>query len=888
MRLFRQLPLRLIVFLAIVAVAVMMGRSYYERARGEGVRDLMRLGLEGVAKRVYDTEHNLRTVTAMDNAAALAKARSLAQLVKAEPQVLRNSARLRELCRTLDVDELYVSDSNGVLIAALPDAYRGKNMNDTEQSRPFMAAITNRNFELIQDPQAKGIQLEGKEDRRLFRYVGVARLDSPGIVQIGQRIERIEEARKLADVTEIARSSRIGRHGKVEILPAEGLPKAQPFFVRQTDVNGDCRVMLERDCSVWRIRIYDDDKMSWLSRGPAFVVLGVAEILLVVGLFLLGSSLRRLKEGATNLMELLRGGACERRGFWRRAMTNPVIQVSAVILLVSIATTWLLVMRHARRNAEEVLLSSIADMRANIEDCVDEQLFYQGDAICKRFKTPEAVTEEGLQSVMRQYDIDELNVVDSRGIVIMGAVAERGYDMSSNPTSAKFNCLLRGQKTYSQKFRGAIENPDLRRKYAGIAFPPPAKGYVQLGFDEHRVRNDIDYWFADVALGWHIFEEGFFIVAKEDTGEIDSCGMMVSDGQGGSRPACRPGDTLASVGFNVDSAPTDAQTFFTAELFGVPCLCLTEVRLYHRIIAAVPLDEIYVGSRFIMMSVMVILLLVFLIVVWFMTRLSDVVASLKAERAANVEQQKRELMVARTIQMSSLPVQMPADGSSRICAEMQTAREVGGDFYDFYSLPSGRKFFLVADVSDKGISAAMFMMKAKAIIKACVFGHADLAKAVAEANSRLAEGNEANMFVTSWMGAVDPATEQLEYVNAGHNPPLIKRADGSVEWIRSRPGLALSALSGVTYRTEHLQLKPGDRLFLYTDGVTEAMNEKGELYGEARLERILTTASASLLETVRNDIQSFVGAAERSDDITMLVFDYLMTTAKEGRHGEKP
>ena len=130
------------------------------------------------------------------------------------------------------------------------------------------------------------------------------------------------------------------------------------------------------------------------------------------------------------------------------------------------------------------------------------------------------------------------------------------------------------------------------------------------------------------------------------------------------------------------------------------------------------------------------------------------------------------------------------------------------------------------------------------------------------------------MFVTAWIAVVDMATGEVEYVNAGHNPPLVKRADGSVEWIRGNVSLVLAAMEGVPYRSERFSIRPGDRLFLYTDGVTEAMNGSAELFGEPRLEAVLRSAGPKPAEDVQQALHAFVTGAEQSDDITMLSFAF--------------
>ena len=236
-----------------------------------------------------------------------------------------------------------------------------------------------------------------------------------------------------------------------------------------------------------------------------------------------------------------------------------------------------------------------------------------------------------------------------------------------------------------------------------------------------------------------------------------------------------------------------------------------------------------------------------------------------------------ELALAATIQSNMLPSTFPPYPNRRdfdIYASMDAAKEVGGDFYDFYLLDNDRFVFLVADVSGKGIPAALFMMRAKMTIKGLAESGADVHVILSEANEKLCEGNEAGMFVTTWLGIVDMKTGILSYANAGHNPPLLKRRQAAFEYLKTRPNFILAGLDGAPYHKNEIQLWPGDELFLYTDGVTEATNEKQTLFGEARLLEALNSISEETVESrckaVKNAIDSFVGDAEQFDDITML------------------
>ena len=258
--------------------------------------------------------------------------------------------------------------------------------------------------------------------------------------------------------------------------------------------------------------------------------------------------------------------------------------------------------------------------------------------------------------------------------------------------------------------------------------------------------------------------------------------------------------------------------------------------------------------------------------------INSTVSSLKryiAEAAARID---KELEYAKQIQLSALPTNFPDNETYGIYAQMIAAKEVGGDFYDFYKLSDTTVAFLAADVSGKGIPAAMFMMTAKTIIKDLAESGMAVNDIFTKANEKLCENNESGMFVTAWMGILDLTTGNVQFANAGHNPPLLKRADGTFEYLKTRAGFVLAGMEGVRYRVGELTLNPGDRLFLYTDGVPEATNAENKLYGEDRLLAFMnqnaSMEATKLLPALKANIDEFVGEAPQFDDITMLMFDY--------------
>ena len=265
--------------------------------------------------------------------------------------------------------------------------------------------------------------------------------------------------------------------------------------------------------------------------------------------------------------------------------------------------------------------------------------------------------------------------------------------------------------------------------------------------------------------------------------------------------------------------------------------------------------------------------------------INDTVEALQGWIAEAETRMASELAAARAIQESALPRTFPPFPDIPkfdVYAIMDAAKEVGGDFYDFFLIgdsgpDAGKLVFLIADVSGKGVPAALFMMKAKAEVRRELLSGSDLSSAIETANNELAEGNDACMFVTMWVGVLDYATGRVDYVNAGHNPPLLWRAESGWSWLRNKSGLPLGLLAGGSYKAYSLDCQEGDGFLLYTDGVTEALNEGGGLYGEGRLEAMANATGEEhpeeLVKSVRSEVASFAEGAEQSDDITVLALE---------------
>lgn len=419
--------------------------------------------------------------------------------------------------------------------------------------------------------------------------------------------------------------------------------------------------------------------------------------------------------------------------------------------------------------------------------------------------------------------------------------------------------------------------------------------------------NVTDESISNLALDWHIGGTGCIIIS-------DKNGIILSDSNG------HTGESLTDNGIDLNDDSNEEKELFTSKVHGKDSFCIYSDEGDYYIIASITEEEaLYyrIITMYVTIFIEIIVFTSLFVFIFFLikkvvvknidkinnslakitdgnlnetvnVRSNEEFAVLSDDINSTVDTLKRyikeaderidkELEFARQIQHSALPSVFPPYPNRTdfdIYAQMYTAKEVGGDFYDFYLLGDDKLAFLIADVSDKGIPAAMFMMTAKTLIKSLVESGIEPSEAFTRANNKLCENNEAGMFVTAWLGILDLNTGLLKYVNAGHNPPLIKRNGTYFEYICSKPNFILAGMENIKYKANEIQLSPGYEIFLYTDGVTEANNINYELFGEDRLLESLNEKKEltvkQLCNKLKSDVDRFVGNALQSDDITML------------------
>lgn len=240
-----------------------------------------------------------------------------------------------------------------------------------------------------------------------------------------------------------------------------------------------------------------------------------------------------------------------------------------------------------------------------------------------------------------------------------------------------------------------------------------------------------------------------------------------------------------------------------------------------------------------------------------------------------------ELALATRIQAAMLPHVFPPFPDRQefdIFASMEPAKEIGGDFYDFFLIDDDHLCVIMADVSGKGVPAALFMMASKIILQSCAMLGNSAAEILTRTNEAICSNNPEEMFITVWLGILEISTGKLTAVNAGHEYPVLKRAGGGFELLKGKHGLVIGAMDGVKYKEYELQLHPGDKLFVYTDGVPEATDTENNLFGTERMLAALNAAAEEgpeqLLKSVRGAVDAFVKDAEQFDDLTMLCLEY--------------
>ena len=522
-----------------------------------------------------------------------------------------------------------------------------------------------------------------------------------------------------------------------------------------------------------------------------------------------------------------------------------------VAFLASLALTWLMHDRMTERDAHRLIDIAFDDIENAIREAVDRRLVRQAMLFRDRLPAlraesvwtdPKAAVPR-LREVADELLVDELCVIDANGILTHSAtLGDIGLDFKTiGGQAAGFLPLLDQETEIAQQIVPNSRAGEMI-KYVGVWLP--AGGFVQVGCREASLRRLARSAVTGLTHNRHVSgKDGYLVITTAG-------GTIISHPD----PAFESGQWRG---------PGEDCYWQRRDVEGFPVYAIIPRH------AAIVERRVLVGtSAFLNAAALVLAALLAGLVIAGWVR-----AQVRARRA-------REMAMAADIQENAIPRIFPPYPDEKrmdLFASMEPAREVGGDFYDFYFTGPDRLLFLVADVSDKGVPAALFMMRAKTILKNLAQTGLPLAEAVQAANEALCEGNAANMFVTAWVGEIDLASGKVLYVNAGHNAPLVLRAkDGSATYLHSRPGLVLGSMPGMKYRSGEIALDPGDAIYLYTDGVTEQADVRGQLYGEERLLAFLARGDflahpETCTGAVRADVEAYAAGAPQSDDRTQLL-----------------
>ena len=524
--------------------------------------------------------------------------------------------------------------------------------------------------------------------------------------------------------------------------------------------------------------------------------------------------------------------------------------------VASMALTWLLhvyiMNRERRKHFDKVFNDVGVDIRERVDARMIRKAMMARDIYYEMrdeawWGDPDESSRR-LRAVANDLGVDEICVSDAGGTLTHSARREEVGALNfvtAKGQAHEFAALLDSETELAQPLMPNTLRGEMM-KYVGVWLPDG--GFIQVGGSEKSVRNISRTAITGLTHDWHVSgdEGGIYIT----TGK----GMIIS------HPVCgREGGQWA--------APDDSVYFETRIIEGFPVHIVVPNRT-----TVADRRMLVVTSAFLNGVALVFAAIL----------VGIVIAAYVRDRMR--EGRKRDMSMAKSIQESAIPRVFPPyseEPRMDIYACMNPARDVGGDFYDFYFTGPDRFTFLIADVSGKGIPAALYMMRAKATFKGVAQTGVPLAEVAERANDALSRGNDANMFVTAWIGELNLSTGVVSYVNAGHNPP-IKLGGGGQEFVRERSGMMFGAMAGVKYKARELALRPGEMLYLYTDGITEQPDVKGELFGEERLGFAIDTmlkggcaalnrGSSPLLNALLAAVVAHGGAVDQADDCTQLI-----------------
>ena len=563
----------------------------------------------------------------------------------------------------------------------------------------------------------------------------------------------------------------------------------------------------------------------------------------------------------------------------------------------------------SKDNTYTMLNQALIDATKDVEDQCDESLLHVNRLVVEAL---EENPNTDLNELVNRYNIYEIDVIDNRGIIVNSNFYYNvDYDMSWNEQSRIFLDLLKpdGPTEIVQQYMPTGSNPYFNLKYSGVK---SGDGFVQVAYNGAQLSKETSSLLANIATNRHIGEQGSLLVLSQDNSIISYTSDSIIN------------PDSADLDIKLDPNGNEEYKVYECSINNEPYYYMFSYTEQHNIVGLLPKSEVNFSkslSAYLNGLTQTVIFGTLIAGIYFITKLLivdnikkvntslnsitegnlDTVVDVKSNREftllsdginTTVDALKRyaeeakarietELKYAKEIQSSALPSNFPAFPSRNefdIYALMNPAKEVGGDFYDFYFVDDDTLVFLVADVSGKGIPASLFMMRSKTILKTYAENGIQVADILTNANYHLCEGNDAGMFVTTWMGFLNLKTGELKYANAGHNAPLLRRKNGEYEYLKGPAGFVLAGMEGILYKEQSITLNPGDEIFLYTDGVPEATNIDNELFGDDRLlnclNKHLDEDAETLCHSVKKEVDEFFLGAPQFDDITELCVQF--------------
>ena len=628
--------------------------------------------------------------------------------------------------------------------------------------------------------------------------------------------------------------------------------------------------------------------------------LSVAASLLTAS-FLLGDDFR-LKE---------RGG---KKSLTRQFQTWLMICTAAAFALTGLSA-WYLHTNMAELRAEEQLERKLTDAGRQVSEAADRAILINAHAAAAQI-TPEYYVNEGvvsfynhlLEDLKTNYNVSELNIIDKTDHIISTTTPEfYMFDMQAGPQSSSFMYGIKNNVNHemTQPYMPISYGSNIRRKYGGVMI---ADGNVlQVAYSGDDFRTLLAGELSEVISNQRVGNNGGLMIISET-------GTIISDTNQSN------GADSSAVGLPKEELSREAGTLYSGKIYGSSAYWMTDTSEGYTIVAWLPEEEVFLTrdiSTTLLLFVEMILFMILFFAIYTLMRnhvvdeISDINRSLSMIRGGNLSEKidvrssaefsslsddinatvdalegyiagasarlDKDLATAKNIQENSLISVFPESDEFDIFAIMHPARQVGGDFYDFFNLPDGRLAFLTADVSGKGLAAAMFMMNAKALIKSACERGGTVASIFREANDKMCENNDTGMSVSVWLGALDLASGELSFVNAGQPLPYIRK-NGAWQVMENTINPPVGKKADAIFEEGHLILKKDDVIFLTNDGLADAENAKGETYGTGRIEAALRRSGdgsmKELVYDVREDAGRFMATTEQIDDITILGLKY--------------